>query len=70
MIKLVILTNAVVDKIPLWLRIREIMKERGSSYSLTAVSARLGISRETLRLMLSGEREIHTFELKTIAEDL
>ncbi|ARU62640.1 hypothetical protein CBW65_17925 [Tumebacillus avium] len=63
-------THTVVDNIPLWLRIREIMKEQGSSYSLTAMAGRLGMSRETLRLMLSGEREIYSFELEKITQDL
>lgn len=36
-------------EIPLWRRIREIMKEKGSSHSITAMAARIGISRETLR---------------------
>ncbi|ASS75478.1 hypothetical protein CIG75_11145 [Tumebacillus algifaecis] len=63
-------THTYEDKIPLWRRIREIMKEKGSSYSITAMSARLGMSRETLRLMLNGEREIYNFELEKIAQDL
>lgn len=60
----------LVDQIPLGRRLREIMKEKGSKYSLTAMSSRLGISRETLRVMLSGEREIYWFELEKIALDL
>lgn len=62
--------NTVVDGIPLWRRIRELMKEKGSRYSMTAVANRIGISRETLRLMLNGEREIYMFELEKIAADL
>lgn len=62
--------TTIVDKIPLWRRIRELMKEKGSRYSMTAVANRLGISRETLRLMLNGEREIYMFELEKIANDL
>ncbi|TCP59023.1 tetratricopeptide repeat protein [Tumebacillus sp. BK434] len=62
--------QTVVDRIPLWRRIRELMKEKGSRYSMTAVANRLGISRETLRLMLNGEREIFMFELEKIANDL
>ncbi|WP_198299645.1 helix-turn-helix domain-containing protein [Tumebacillus avium] len=62
--------RTVADGIPLWLRIREIMKEQGSSYSLTAIAGRLGISRETLRKMLNGEREIYSFELEKLSKDL
>ncbi|TCP59021.1 hypothetical protein EV586_101220 [Tumebacillus sp. BK434] len=62
--------QTVVDGIPLWRRIRELMKEKGSRYSISAVAIRLGISRETLRLMLNGEREIYWFELERISEDL
>ncbi|ARU62641.1 hypothetical protein CBW65_17930 [Tumebacillus avium] len=62
--------KTVADGIPLWRRIRELMKEKGSRYSMSAVAGRLEISRETLRLMLNGEREIYWFELEKIAEDL
>lgn len=62
--------KTVADGILLWRRIRELMKEKGSSYSLSAVAGRLGMSRETLRLMLNGERDIYLFELEKIAEDL
>ncbi|ASS75479.1 hypothetical protein CIG75_11150 [Tumebacillus algifaecis] len=63
-------THTYVDQIPLGRRIREIMKEKGSSYSMSAMASRLGMSRETLRVMLSGERGLYTFELEQIAQDL
>lgn len=56
--------------IPLGRRIAEIMKEKGSAYSLQAMGKRIGLSRETLRLMLHGGREIYDFELKKICSDL
>jgi transcriptional regulator with XRE-family HTH domain len=70
MSQLVVTPHTVVDKIPLGRRIHEIMKEKGGYYSITAMSKRLGICRETYRLMLNGEREIYTFELEKIAKDL
>ncbi|TCP59022.1 hypothetical protein EV586_101221 [Tumebacillus sp. BK434] len=63
-------TQTVVDGIPLFRRVRELMKEKGSRYSISAVAVRLGISRETLRLMLNGEREFYWFELEKVADDL
>lgn len=56
--------------IPLGRRIAEIMKEKGSAYSLQAMGKRIGLSRETLRLMLHGGREIYDFELLKVAVDL
>ncbi|TCP59018.1 Cro/C1-type helix-turn-helix DNA-binding protein [Tumebacillus sp. BK434] len=63
-------THTYQGEIPLWIRIRELMKEKGSSHSITAMAARIGVSRETLRVMLNGEREIYWFELEKIAQDL
>jgi tetratricopeptide (TPR) repeat protein len=70
MSQLVVTPHTVVDKIPLGRRIHEIMKEKGGYYSVTAMAGRLGICRETYRVMLKGEREIYTFELDKIAKDL
>jgi hypothetical protein len=56
--------------IPLGRRIAEIMKEKGSAYSLQAMGKRLCLSRETLRLMLKGDRNIYDYERKNIAADL
>jgi tetratricopeptide (TPR) repeat protein len=56
--------------IPLGRRIAEIMSEKGNYYSVSAMAARLGWSRETYRLMLKGERVIYTYELEKIANDL
>ncbi|MCX7571631.1 hypothetical protein OS242_16945 [Tumebacillus sp. DT12] len=56
--------------IPLGRRIAEIMKEKGSAYSHQAMGKRIGVSRETLRLMLHGGREIYDFEVKKICVDL
>jgi tetratricopeptide (TPR) repeat protein len=46
------------------------MKEKGSSFSQTVMVTRLGIGRETFRLMLKGRREIYHFELEKIAKIL
>lgn len=56
--------------IPIYQRVTEIMKEKGGYYSRQAMAKRLGISRETLRHMLAGKREIYWFELEKIARDL
>ncbi|MGZ4164398.1 MAG: helix-turn-helix domain-containing protein, partial [Tumebacillaceae bacterium] len=63
-------THTLADSIPLGRRINEIMLEKGSAYTISAMAKRLEINRETLRLMLKGEREIYTFELEKIAKDL
>lgn len=59
-----------VSNIPLGRRIREIMKDKGMAFTLTAMSNRLGVNRETLRKMLSGEREIYSFELDKLVKEL
>jgi tetratricopeptide (TPR) repeat protein len=59
-----------LDSIPVGRRITEIMNEKGPAYTISAMSNRLGFSRETLRLKLKGEREMYTFELENIAKDL
>lgn len=63
-------THTYADSIPLGRRITEIMAEKGPAYTIAAMAKRLEINRETLRLMLKGEREIYTFELERIAQDL
>ncbi|MGZ4123252.1 MAG: tetratricopeptide repeat protein, partial [Tumebacillaceae bacterium] len=63
-------THTLADSIPLGRRINEIMLEKGSAYTISAMAKRLEINRETLRLMLKGEREIYTFELEKIAKDI
>lgn len=51
-------------------RITEIMQEKGKYYSQQAMASRLGYQRTTFRKMLSGTRDIYTFELEQIARDL
>ncbi|ASS75477.1 hypothetical protein CIG75_11140 [Tumebacillus algifaecis] len=63
-------THTNADQIPRLRRIREIMKEKESSFSLSAMAKRLSISRETLRLMLTGDRAIYLVMLEKIAQDL
>ena len=63
-------SHTAVHAIPLGRRIREIMKAKGNYYSIAAMSVRIGINRETFRAMLNGEREIYTFELERISQDL
>lgn len=48
-------------------RISELMEERGSSYSLRAFGGRIGISKDMLGRMISGERHITPSELERIA---
>ncbi|MCX7569670.1 helix-turn-helix transcriptional regulator [Tumebacillus sp. DT12] len=48
-------------------RISEIMEERGSSYSLRAFGGRIGISKDMLGRMISGERHMTPSELEKIA---
>jgi tetratricopeptide (TPR) repeat protein len=63
-------SHTVVDSIPIGRRIMEIMQEKGPAYTISAMAGRLGFSRETLREMLKGEREMYTYELENIARDL
>lgn len=63
-------THTALDKIPVGRRIMEIMQEKGAAYTISAMANRLGFSRETLRLMLKGGRDMYTFELENIAKDL
>ncbi|MGZ4135285.1 MAG: helix-turn-helix domain-containing protein, partial [Tumebacillaceae bacterium] len=70
MSQLIAPSHTLVDNIPLGRRISEIMAEKGAAYSISAMAKRLEINRETYRLMLKGEREIYTFELEKISQDL
>lgn len=63
-------THTLLDNIPLGRRIKEIMEDKGKHYSISAMAVRIGVNRETLRLMLTGQREIYGYELKWIAKDL
>ncbi|TCP55809.1 hypothetical protein EV586_103464 [Tumebacillus sp. BK434] len=56
--------------LPLGRRIAEIMKEKGKAFSQQAIANKMGISRETVRLMLTGERVILPHELNQIASFL
>lgn len=57
-------------KMTLHRRIAEIMQEKGDSFSIRAFSSRLGMSRETLRLIVTGERPVTPSELERIAAGL
>lgn len=63
-------SHTFVNAIPLGRRIREIMKAKGNYYTISAMSVRIGINRETFRSMLNGERDIYNFELEKIAHDM
>lgn len=56
--------------IPIGRRIGEILEERGKAFSLRAFSARIGISKDTLKRMIDGERPISRAELTKIADGL
>ncbi|HEU4965745.1 MAG TPA: helix-turn-helix transcriptional regulator, partial [Bacilli bacterium] len=56
--------------LPLGRRIAEMLAERGDAFSIRAFSSRIGISREIIRKMLSGERYIAPSELNRIARGL
>lgn len=56
--------------IPIGRRIGEILEERGKAFSLRAFSARIGISKDTLKRMIDGERPISRAELAKIADGL
>ena len=62
--------HTFVHSIPIQRRLREIMKEKGGAFTISALSSRIGINRETLRKMLTGEREIYSFELEKFAKEL
>jgi tetratricopeptide (TPR) repeat protein len=56
--------------IPLGQRIGEILEERGSAFSIRAFSARIGMSKDMLSRMISGDRYISPSELEQIANGL
>lgn len=56
--------------IPLGRRIGEILEEKGSAFSLRAFSQRIGMSKDTLSRIISGERPIKPSELEKISECL
>lgn len=64
--------TSVVNEVKMTLhrRIAEIMQEKGDSFSIRAFSSRLGMSRETLRLIVTGERPVTPSELERIAAGL
>src|SRR3569833_2334482 len=51
-------------------RIGEILEERGSAFSIRAFSARIGMSKDMLSRMISGDRYISPSELEQIANGL
>ena len=51
-------------------RIGEILEERGSAFSIRAISERIGMSKDMLARMISGDRYISPTELKQIADGL
>lgn len=57
-------------RIPLGRRIGEIMEERGEAFSIRAFSSRVGLNRETLRLMILGARPILPNDLHKIINGL
>lgn len=56
--------------VPLGQRIGEIMEERGASYSLRAFGSRIGMSKDTLGRIVSGERVSTPSETERIADGL
>lgn len=70
MSQLVVPSHTYVTKIPIGRRVRELMKEKGMAFTISAMSTRMGVNRETLRKMLSGDRDLYTFELDKIADEL
>ncbi|PWK16145.1 helix-turn-helix domain-containing protein [Tumebacillus permanentifrigoris] len=62
--------NPTKGKIPLTRRIAELMQEKGDGFTIRGFATRLGISREYLRLMLSGERNLSPAMLEKIAQGL
>lgn len=62
--------SSTTGRVPLPRRISELMAEKGDACSIRAFSARIGISRELLRLVLAGERSVTTSTLVKVAEGL
>ncbi|MFD2170214.1 helix-turn-helix domain-containing protein [Tumebacillus lipolyticus] len=61
---------STLSKIPLGRRIAELMEELGEGLSIRSFAERIGMNRESLRLMLLGERRIAPSELEQIANGL
>ncbi|ARU61965.1 hypothetical protein CBW65_13845 [Tumebacillus avium] len=59
-----------IGNIPIGRRIAEIMSEKGNAFSIRAFSSRIGISKDMLGRMISGERYISPSELEVIAKGL
>ncbi|MBL0387280.1 helix-turn-helix transcriptional regulator [Tumebacillus sp. ITR2] len=59
-----------LNRIPLVRRILELMNEKGDAFTIRGFASRLGISREYLRLMTTGERPISPAMLERIAHGL
>ncbi|MGB8955294.1 MAG: helix-turn-helix transcriptional regulator [Tumebacillaceae bacterium] len=56
--------------VPIGSRIGEILEERGSAFSIRAFSGRIGMSKDMLSRMISGDRYISPSELELIANGL
>lgn len=56
--------------IPIGQRIGEIMEEKGAAFSIRAFSQRIGVSKDTLARMISGDRYINPSNLEIIAKGL
>lgn len=64
--------NISIDltRIPLGRRIGEILEERGEEFSIRKFAEQIGINRETLRIMIAGNRTILPSELEKITKGL
>ncbi|ARU61897.1 hypothetical protein CBW65_13285 [Tumebacillus avium] len=58
------------NRVPLGRRISEILAEKGGAFSIRAFADRIGMNRETLRIMVNGARRIAPSDLEIIAEGL
>lgn len=59
-----------LTRIPLGRRIGEILEEKGEEYSIRKFAERIGINRETLRIIIAGNRTILPSELEKISKGL
>lgn len=57
-------------EMPLGQRIGEILEERGKAFSIRAFSSRIGLTKDMLGRMISGERYLSPSELERIAGEL
>lgn len=60
----------IEHQIPIGRRIGEIMEEKGAAFSIRAFSQRIGITKDTLARMITGERYINPTEMEKIAKGL